>query len=238
MFNLPNYRSLQNFIHPEGKTIILIGAVVTVIFGLFGSSLSWLFGIFTVCSTYFFRNPIRYIPGAAGLFLAPADGFVSEISEVDMEMHNTTEGSVKMNKISIFLSVFDVHVNRIPIDSEVVHTKYHHGAFLNASSDKASIHNEKMITYLCTYYDNQKYIIRVDQIAGFIARRIVNNCKVGDKKQAGEELGIIKFGSRVDLYLPIDIPIMIKAGQTCVGGETIISNLNGVKSLFEDVKTV
>lgn len=248
MIELKNYKRLDDFIHPEGQKIVLTSAIFTFIFILFYSKLAWATGIFTLFSIYFFRNPIRAVPENASLIISPADGIVLDITEMEIELPNFHEQQnsnssnqsdkkdedeikkVKMNRISIFLSISDVHVNRIPTDAEVIYKKHHQGTFLSALSEKSSMHNERVVMYLKKQYNDAEFIIGVTQIAGLIPRRIINECELKNLVNIGDKFGIIKYGSRVDLYLPVDLPIFIKSGQTCVGGETVISSVDSSMS--------
>jgi phosphatidylserine decarboxylase len=170
---------------------------------------------------FFFRDPHRVAPEGSNLVVSPADGVVKSISQHSMP--SELKSNVIMQRVSIFLNIFNVHVNRIPISGRVDSLYYRHGKFLNASLDKASIDNERQTVLLSDSYGNQIVLV---QIAGIIARRIICNLKEEEKVKQSDRYGIIKFGSRVDLYLPMKMKIQIKVGQTMVGGETIIGELN------------
>ena len=170
---------------------------------------------------WFFRDPLRQTPVRPGLVVSPADGVVSAI-ETAIPPVELGAGHEPQTRVSIFLSVFDVHVNRIPTEGRVTETAYHHGKFLNAALDKASEENERMSVKMETA--DHKEIIFV-QIAGLIARRILNDLHVGQTVRTGERFGLIRFGSRVDLYLPQGTEPLVATGQRMVGGETVIADL-------------
>jgi phosphatidylserine decarboxylase len=176
---------------------------------------------FTLFCLYFFRDPERIPPARPGLVLAPADGHVVSVMPakppVELGMGEETRW-----RIAIFLSVLDVHVNRMPTDGTVTRIAYHHGKFLSANLDKASDENERNAVAL-RLPDGRD--IAVVQIAGLIARRILCDAKVGDTVQAGDRFGIIRFGSRTDIYLPPGVVPMVAVGQTMIGGETVLAEL-------------
>ncbi len=172
--------------------------------------------------TYFFRDPVRQTPVRKGLVVSPADGVVSAI-ETAVPPAELEMGSEPRTRISIFLSVFDVHVNRVPTDGRITETVYHHGKFLNAALDKASEENERMSVKMET--EDGKEVAFV-QIAGLIARRILNWLHIGQNVRAGERFGLIRFGSRTDVYLPKGTEPFVAVGQRMIGGETVIADLN------------
>ena len=208
--------------HPAGRPFLLIGAAMTVLGGLLlGAWLFWLGLIFTLFCLYFFRDPKRTPPDREGLVLAPADGhIVSVVQAVPPEELGL--GPALRWRVAIFLSVLDVHVNRAPCDAVVTRIAYHHGSFLNASLDKASDENERNALALQLPDGRTMAVV---QIAGLIARRILCSAKVGGSLLAGERFGIIRFGSRTDLYLPPDVRPVVELGQTMIGGETVIADL-------------
>lgn len=175
----------------------------------------------TAWCTYFFRDPVRFTPQQPGLFVSPADGVVQAIVEV-VPPAELQLGEAPRQRVSIFLNVFNVHVNRIPIAGTVSHLHYHPGKFLNASLDKASEENERQLVQL-TLANGQK--IGVVQIAGLVARRILCHLKTGQQVRTGERFGLIRFGSRTDLYLPPGVQARVGVGQIMVGGETVIADL-------------
>lgn len=208
-------------IHPEGWRFIGIFTALSLALFYMAQPLGWLGLILTAWCAYFFRNPKRITPSQEGLMVSPADGVVCSIktmpppSEFDM-------GDAPHFRISIFLNVFDVHVNRIPIGGTIIKTIYHSGKFFNAATDKASDHNERN-TLVIELVDGTK--IAVVQIAGLIARRILCNVKKGHSVETGSVYGLIRFGSRMDIYLPQSSYPLIIEGQRMIGGETVIADL-------------
>jgi phosphatidylserine decarboxylase len=184
-----------------------------------GTWLIWLGLLFTLFCLYFFRDPERIPPRRVGLFLAPADGRVVAVTLAPPPAELGLGGKPRW-KVSIFLSVLNVHVNRVPADGVVTRIAYHHGAFVSAALDKASELNER--NALAIRLSNGQEIAVV-QIAGLIARRILCFVKEGDRITAGDRFGLIRFGSRTDLYLPEGVAPIVVEGQTMVGGETVIA---------------
>jgi phosphatidylserine decarboxylase len=178
--------------------------------------------LLTAACALFFRDPKRVTPIGDNYIISPADGLVQNIKEVAPPAE-LNMGDEPMTRVSIFLSVFDVHVNRIPAVGKITALFYHPGKFLNATLDKASVDNERQIVAMKTTYGD-KDIIFV-QIAGFIARRIVCYLEQGKEVRSGERFGIIRFGSRMDVYLPKDVKPKVVIGQKAVGGETILADL-------------
>ncbi|WP_341817295.1 phosphatidylserine decarboxylase [Wolbachia endosymbiont (group A) of Agelastica alni] len=215
-FGLPN-------INREGYSFIVVSFIVTCI----AFSISWGFGVTclfpTLLCTYFFRDPARAVPNNKDLILSPADGVISKIEEVNYPLPAENGEEKKFTLVSIFLSVLNVHVNRIPISGTIKEMSYKKGKFVSAMSNRSSNENEKQVIVI--EYEKGKEII-VEQIAGLIARRIVCNLGVSQNVKAGERFGIIRFGSRVNIYVPADIEVRVSEGQTVIGGETIIVNLN------------
>jgi phosphatidylserine decarboxylase len=207
--------------HPAGRPFI-IGGLVAVVLGLMlGRWLSWLGLAFTLFCLFFFRDPDRVPPGRPGAILAPADGRVVSIAP-GVPPAELGLGTVPRWRVSIFLSILNVHVNRVPVDGTVTRVAYRHGAFLNASLDKASEGNERNAIAL-RLHDGRE--IAVVQIAGLVARRILCSIREGDAVHAGARFGMIRFGSRTDLYLPEGVRPLIAEGQTMIGGETVIAEL-------------
>lgn len=207
--------------HPAGRPFI-IGGLVAVVLGLvLGRWLSWLGLAFTLFCLFFFRDPERVPPGRPGAILAPADGRVVSIA-TGAPPAELGLGRVPRWRVSIFLSILNVHVNRVPADGTVTRVAYRHGAFLNAGLDQASDDNERNAIAL-RLHDGRE--IAVVQIAGLVARRILCSIREGDAVRAGARFGIIRFGSRTDLYLPEGVRPLIAEGQTMVGGETVIAEL-------------
>jgi phosphatidylserine decarboxylase len=207
--------------HPAGKPFVAAGAVACLAGLIWSRRLAWAGGLFGAACLGFFRDPERVTPGRAGLVVAPADGKIVAITQVAPPAELGC-GSKPVCRISIFLSVLDVHVNRIPADGTVTQVAYHRGGFLDASSDQASATNERNGVAI-RLPDGR--CVAVVQIAGLIARRIVCTAHPGDRVRAGERFGIIRFGSRTDLYLPPGVDPLVSMGQTMVGGETVIAEL-------------
>lgn len=211
-------------VHREGYAIILFAACVTFLLAVMKPSLGWIALFMTLGLCYFFRNPSRVSPTDSGLVLSPADGLVQSISCAFPPKELGLDPSCEMQKVSIFLSVFDVHVNRVPASGQILKLAYNPGRFINASLDKASEYNERQSVLMQTASGPQ---IAFVQIAGLIARRIVCDLKESQEVRAGQSFGIIKFGSRVDVYLPKATEILVAPGQRMVGGETIICDFGG-----------
>lgn len=219
-------RSLLSFVHPAGWPFIGIAAAIVVFLSFFGG-VALLLGLLLMgWVVYFFRDPDRVTPTRDGLVVSPADGRVCLIADVVPEK-DLGLGEEHRTRVSIFLNVFDVHVNRTPVDGEVAYVGYRPGKFLNASFDKASTDNERnalAITMSGSHpYAGQK--IGVVQIAGLIARRILCTVRPNDKLLAGERFGLIRFGSRTDIYLPAGVKPLVCVGQRMIGGETVIADL-------------
>lgn len=207
-------------IHKEGYPFIAIAAVATVVLGLLWAPLAWIFGILTVWVCYFFRDPPRVTPVRDGLIISPADGVVSlvmlAVPPVELDLPPEP-----MMRISVFMNVFNCHVNRAPVTGRIVKQVYTAGLFLNAELDKASDDNERNALVI----DAPGARIAVVQIAGLVARRIVSFVKEGDTIGAGDRFGLIRFGSRLDVYLPAGTLPMVSVGQTAIAGETVLADL-------------
>lgn len=204
---------------PEGATAIGICAFSTIVFAIMGWPVpALIFWILCLFSIHFFRDPERVVPNEPGVACSPADGKVIRI-----EKRKDPFGGTDKTCISIFMSVFNVHVNRAPVNCVVKAIRYHSGLFINASFDKASSDNERCAWLL---EGSEKESWTMVQIAGLIARRIVARAQPGDQLAMGERLGMIRFGSRVDLYLPSDYSPAIELGAKVYGGETIIARKN------------
>ncbi len=214
-------------INKEGYIFIAAFALLAFILGQVWSPLGWIMFFLAIWTIYFFRDPIRSIPVADNIIVSPADGVVQKIAKVSLPKELGIKSSPVV-RVSIFISVMDVHVNRSPIAGVIEKIHYHPGKFFNASLDKASEFKEK--NYLVIKTDNGTRVAMA-QIAGLIARRIV--CFVKEKEEigVGERVGIIRFGSRVDIYLPEGEAPLVNIGQTVVGGETIISQFGNKHKL-------
>lgn len=212
-------------LHPAGLPFVGGGALATLCLMLMSETLALIAGLFTVFCLYFFRNPTRVTPQTPGLVISPADGRVIDVTAgVSLPKEIApTENPATFTKISIFLSVFDVHVNRIPVSGKIVKSAYNPGLFLNASLDKASEKNERASLLIETDSGRSLGVI---QIAGLVARRIVTDVSEGDRVETGARYGIIRFGSRADIYLPEGTNALVCVGQRCVGGETVLADLN------------
>lgn len=213
-------------INRAGWPFIAGFAVVTALFFTFSSLLGWTGLVLTLWCIYFFRDPHRTVPLRKGLLVSPADGRVTMIAPA-VPPPELAMGPDPMLRISIFLNVFNVHVNRVPIDGTVVTAAYHPGKFLSASMDKASDVNERAAVRL--KLDDGKEIAFV-QIAGLVARRIITTLKDGQEVRTGERYGLIRFGSRLDIYLPRDAQPLVIVGQTAIGGETILTDFASTES--------
>ena len=214
-------------IHPSGLPFIIIFCLITLIIGWVWSPLFFIGLILTFWCIYFFRNPERVIPNNIdnNLVIAPADGKIIEIEETtpDEEIGLPKK---KYIKIGIFMNVFNVHVNRSPMSGTIYKRNYIPGLFFNASLDKASKENERLSLVMNV---NNKIKIAFVQIAGLLARRIVNDAQEGNKLITGQIFGIIRFGSKVDVYIPIESKINVLHGQTSIAGETILAEIASKK---------
>jgi phosphatidylserine decarboxylase len=217
---------LANFFIPildDGWRFIAAFAAVTFLAALTGAAwLFWPLMVLTLWSIYFFRDPPRGVPQEDGLLIAPADGLVQMVTEA-VAPSELGLGDKPLTRVSIFLSVFDVHINRSPCAGTVEVVAYRPGKFLNAAADKASEENERMAIALRR---TDGRLIGCVQIAGWVARRIVCRIKAGQTIAAGERFGHIRFGSRTDLYLPPGARLLVAAGQRMIGGETVIAELD------------
>lgn len=211
-------------IHPDGYKFVAIGAVATLILFLFAPVLGWLGVLGTVFCAYFFRDPERVTPDRPGLVVSAADGKVSAVAEDVMAPRELALGTTALTRVSVFLSVFDVHIVRAPVGGKIIHSTYVHGSFFNAELDKASEENERQAFVIETKSGAK---IGVVLIAGLVARRIVPFVSDGDHLEAGQRIGLIRFGSRVDLYLPKDSEVLSDVGQTAIAGETVLATLVG-----------
>jgi phosphatidylserine decarboxylase len=208
-------------LNPEGWKFVALFAVGTLLLSMAAPLFFWPGAILTLWCAYFFRDPIRTVPAREGLLVSPADGLVQKIVKV-VPPSVLNLGAAECTRISIFLNVFDVHVNRIPAAGTITALHYHPGKFFNASLDKASEENERQ--HITVVMNNGK-AIGVVQIAGLVARRILCTLKQGQQVATGERLGLIRFGSRVDVYLPEGAHPLVIVGQRAVGGETVLADL-------------
>ena len=207
-------------LHPDGFKFVLAAAVATLLLFLLWAPAGWVAAVVTLWMAYFFRDPWRVTPLREGLLVSPADGIVISVAparpppELDM-------GEADFVRIGIFLNIFDVHVTRAPIAGRVVALRYAKGRFVNASREEASLSNERMAIGLAPPEGPE---IAYVQVAGLVARRIVCDLREGQRVAAGQRMGIIRFGSRVDVYCPPPYVPMVAAGQRMVGGETVLAD--------------
>jgi phosphatidylserine decarboxylase len=219
---LASIRRLLVPIHKEGYPFIGIGIVASLILGQLWEALGWLMAVITLWMCYFFRDPERVTPVRDGLVVSPADGRISMIVTVvpPGELDLPPE---PMQRVSVFMNVFDCHVNRSPVTGRIAQLVYTPGLFLNAELDKASEDNERNGLVIETPTTK----IGVVQIAGLVARRIVSFVKAGDELGVGDRFGLIRFGSRVDVYLPLSAQVLVGVGQSAIAGETALADLKG-----------
>jgi len=208
-------------IHPDGQKFVVISFIIMMLLFLLSTSLGWVGAILTVYVAYFFRDPERVTPLREGLVVSPADGKVSSI-ETMKPPSELGLGEEKRVRVSVFLSVFDVHINRSPVPGVIKKSIYTPGTFVNADLDKASEDNERR-SYVIEMPSGVE--IAAVQIAGLIARRIVTFTSEGSTIGVGERIGLIRFGSRMDIYLPPGHGALVSVGQRAVGGETILADL-------------
>lgn len=220
-----NVDMINKFIHPihkDGYVFIGICGFFALILNAISSFLGFIGLVIFVWCIYFFRNPSRFVPQGKGLVIAPADGVVVDVcsgrppAELDIPLDRS------FTRVSIYLSLFDVHIQRTPVAGIVDRVEYNPGKFINAAKEKSSDDNERNSILIKT---DDGYIIPVVQIAGYISRRIVCWVKEGTMCEAGERFGLIRFGSRVDIYLPEGIASKVAIGQRMTAGETIIADL-------------
>ena len=206
-------------IHPKGKSIIFVAFLLTLFLFWLSDFTGFIGLVLLAFCTYFFRNPDRVCPQSEGVILSTGDGVVSNIS-TEKAPEELEMGDEEYQKISIFLNVFNVHVNRVPVAGKIVKQHYIPGKFLNADLDKASKYNERNLMVV-ENPEGEKIIF--SQIAGFVARRIICSTKQGDEVEQGERYGIIRFGSRCDIFVPKHYDLTVAKGQIAIGGETILA---------------
>ncbi|HVK24113.1 MAG TPA: phosphatidylserine decarboxylase [Actinokineospora sp.] len=208
-------------IHPGGRPFVFGAIGATLVVRLLSRRVGVLAGVFTAWLAWFFREPKRVTPQRPGIAVAPADGTVSHVIEA-VPPAELGLGDTPMLRVSTFLSVFDVHVQRSPATGQVMRAVHKAGEFLSADLDKASEVNERNSLHIHTA---DGYDLAVVQIAGLVARRIICQVADGDKVTAGATYGLIRFGSRVDLYVPAGSRVLVEAGQRTIGGETVLAEL-------------
>ena len=216
-------RSQLSPIHPQGYPFIGGFALASLVLFLLWAPLGWLGTVATLWCAYFFRDPPRVTPVRDGIVVAPADGRVSQIASA-VPPRELELGDRPLPRVSIFMSVFDCHVNRSPVSGRIERVVYRAGKFLSADLDKASEDNERNAFVIATAGAR----IGVIQIAGLVARRIVPFAHEGELVAAGQRIGMIRFGSRVDVYLPEGARALAAEGQTAIAGETVLADLRAV----------
>jgi len=215
--------------HPEGLRFVALFVAVAVALFFVAEPLGWIGVLLTVWCYYFFRDPERVPPARQGLVLSPADGVVSLIQPAVPPAELGLKDQ-PLTRISVFMNVFNCHVNRTPVTGEITAVSYRPGKFLNASLDKASADNERNGLAIRT---GDGHDFAVVQIAGLVARRIVCHAKPGDHLTAGDRFGLIRFGSRLDVYLPEGVTPLVALGQTMVAGETVLAELTPVSEVAD-----
>jgi phosphatidylserine decarboxylase len=218
---IKSIRSQLAPIHHEGLPFIGAFAFASLVLFWLWSPLGWIGTVLTAWCAYFFRDPVRVTPVREGLVIAPADGRVSRIMNA-VPPAELGLGPTPLTRVSIFMSVFDCHVNRSPVTGRIERIVYHAGKFLNADLDKASEDNERNALSIVTASGTRIVVV---QIAGLIARRIVPFVREGVSIGAGERFGMIRFGSRLDVYLPDGARPLVAEGQTAIAGETVLADL-------------
>ena len=208
-------------IHTEGWKFVGIFAAITALLAMIWQPLGWIGLVLTVWCFYFFRDPERVTPDKPDLVVSPADGTIQMITKVKAP-EELGLGDAKFTRVSVFMSVFNVHVNRAPAEGKILKSVYVPGKFLNATLDKASKDNERQILAMKTKGGKTLCFV---QIAGLVARRILCEATEGMEYKAGERFGLIRFGSRLDVYLPEGVEPQVCLGQTMVAGETVIADL-------------
>jgi phosphatidylserine decarboxylase len=217
---LDSIRRIATPVHPEGYIFIAGFGLGALILGALWSPLGWLGAIATAWCVYFFRDPVRYTPQDDKLVVSPADGTILSVG-FHIPPGELGLGAEPLQRISIFMSVFDCHVNRAPVPGRIAKIAYRPGLFLNADLDKASEDNERNGIVI----ESPAGRFGVVQIAGLIARRIVCFVRQGELVEAGDRLGLIRFGSRVDVYLPSATKVLVATGSKAIAGETVLADL-------------
>ena len=208
-------------LHREGWIFVAIFAALSLVLGAVATPLGYVGAVLTGWCLYFFRDPHRMVPTRPGLIVSPASGVVTSIVDV-VPPAEMNLGEAPLTRVSVFLNVFDVHVNRVPVGGVVRTSIYHAGKFLNATLDKSSDENERQCLVVET---DQGVKIGFTQIAGLIARRIRCDIHEGDVVETGQRFGLIRFGSRMDIYLPAGTHPLVVVGQTMTSGETVVADM-------------
>ena len=210
-------------IHKEGYKFILIFGLATIILALLSDFIGLIGLVLTLWCIFFFRDPERIIPVEKNVLVSPADGVVTGVDYNVLAPKEINFGDRKVNKITIFLNVFNVHVNRVPVAGKITKVVYTAGKFHSANLDEAGTENERNIAVVKTENGTE---IAFAQVAGLVARRIISDLKEGQEVKTGDRYGIIRFGSRADIYMPENVEIKALVGQTMIGGESIIATIN------------
>jgi phosphatidylserine decarboxylase len=210
-------------VHREGWPFIAAFGAAAVLLGLFSTALFWIGLILTAWCAYFFRDPVRVTPLDDRLVVSPADGVVSAVG-LAAPPRERGLGATEMTRISVFMNVFSCHVNRAPVRGRIARIEHRPGKFLNAELDKASADNERNGLVI----DSPNGLVAAVQIAGLVARRIVCWTQPGESIGMGERIGLIRFGSRVDVYLPREAGVRVAVGQTAVAGETVLAEFGAL----------
>ena len=229
-------RTLFVPIHPAGWPFIAAFAVGAALLAMLWIPLGWVGLVLTLWCIFFFRNPRRTVPTRDGLVISPACGRVVSVvtdQKLPPELDRASDAGPNFTRISIFLSVFDVHVNRVPIAGTVVQTAYRPGKFLNAAVDKASTDNEMSATLLRVNDGKNDVDVAFVQIAGWVARRIINNLLPDQVVKTGQHMGLIRFGSRIDVYVPENVVPMVVVGQSAIEGETVLADFKSKEKARE-----
>lgn len=233
-----NPDTLKKYIHPihkEGYVFIAIFFIISLLLNSMSDILGTIGFVLTAWCVYFFRDPKRHVPQTPSVIVAAADGIVSDIRLTKPPEELELESDEERYRVSVFLSVIDVHVNRTPVAGKIEKAVYHPGKFLSAELDKASEENERNSLVIRDDKDNQYIVV---QIAGLIARRIKCEVQEGDDLEKGQRIGIIRFGSRVDVYLPKGVTPKVSVGQRTLGGETIIADTSSKAKKLQEVKEI
>ncbi len=227
-----NYSNIRSFIHKEGYIFVGCSLGIALICLLFSSTLFWIFLVLTMCFFFFFRNPSRVVPLDKNLIVSPVCGTVCSIA-FDVPPEELDLGNEKRYRVSIFLSLVDVHVNRSPADGKVKKILYSPGKYIDAGIEKSSLFNERN-TVVIEINNDPSNLMSFSQIAGTLARRIVCDVHEGENLSKGEVYGIIKFGSRSDIWLPINSVPLVCVGQKVISGETILCDMSLVDVSLRD----
>ena len=217
-------------IHPEGRKYVLIAGAIALVSLFVWDFITWPLVFLTLGVAAFFRDPVRVTPQGEGLIVSPADGLITMIERVTLPPELSGPhalGDGPMLRVSVFMSVFDVHINRTPITGTIRHVIYIAGKFMNADFDKASEENERQYIIV---EDKNGLRIGFTQIAGLVARRIVSFVKAGDMVVGGQRVGLIRFGSRVDVFIPENYGVEVALGQRAIAGETILARKGATRA--------